>query len=319
MGSTFKNGCLIGLGIVAGVGLTMQFSALSFKPSLESSMPVAELRELADVVGIIKTSYVEPVQDKALLSQAITGMVASLDPHSAYLDARAFRELREGTEGRFVGLGIEISVSEDGYIEIISPMEDSPAYHAGIKEGDLITRIDGHPVQGTPIDDAIKRMRGEPGTRVTLTVVRKSVPAPLTITVERREIVQKSVKAKMVEPGYAWLRVAQFQEPTVDDMAAKLQALYREDPDLKGLVLDLRNDPGGLLQGAIGVAAAFLPNNAEIVSTNGQLADSRQRFYGRPEFYMLRSGADPLASLPPAFKKLPMVVLVNTGSASASE
>lgn len=319
MGSTFKNACLIGLGAVAGVGLTMQFSALSFKPSLESSMPVAELRELADVVGIIKTSYVEPVQDKALLSQAITGMVASLDPHSAYLDARAFRELREGTEGRFVGLGIEISVSEDGYIEIISPMEDSPAYHAGIKEGDLITRIDGHPVQGTPIDDAIKRMRGEPGTRVTLTVVRKSVPAPLTITVERREIVQKSVKAKMVAPGYAWLRVAQFQEPTVDDMAAKLQALYHEDPDLKGLVLDLRNDPGGLLQGAIGVAAAFLPNNAEIVSTNGQLADSRQRFYGRPEFYMLRSGADPLASLPPAFKKLPMVVLVNTGSASASE
>jgi len=198
-------------------------------------------------------------------------------------------------------------------------MEDSPAYHAGIKEGDLITRIDGHPVQGTPIDEAIKRMRGEPGTRVTLTITRKSAPAPLTITVERREIVQKSVKARMVEPGYAWLRIAQFQEPTVDDMAAKLQALYREDPDLKGLVLDLRNDPGGLLQGAIGVAAAFLPNNAEIVSTNGQLADSRQRFYGRPEFYLLRSGADPLASLPPAFKKLPMVVLVNTGSASASE
>lgn len=319
MGSTFKNTCLVGLGVVAGVGLTMQFSALAFKPSLESSMPVAELRELADVVGVIKSSYVEPVEDKALLSQAISGMVASLDPHSAYLDARAFRELREGTEGRFVGLGIEITVSDDGYIEIISPMEDSPAYHAGIKEGDLITRIDGHPVQGTPIDEAIKRMRGEPGTRVTLTVARKSVPAPLTITVERREIVQKSVKASMVAPGYAWLRIAQFQEPTVDDMAAKLQALYREDPDLKGLVLDLRNDPGGLLQGAIGVAAAFLPPNAEIVSTNGQLADSRQRFYGRPEFYMLRSGADPLANLPPAFKKLPMVVLVNTGSASASE
>jgi len=319
MGSTFKNACLIGLGAVAGVGLTMQFSALSFKPSLDASMPVAELRALADVVGVIKTSYVEPVEDKALLSQAITGMVASLDPHSAYLDARAFRELREGTEGRFVGLGIEISISEDGYIEIISPMEDSPAYHAGIKEGDLITRIDGHPIQGTPIDEAIKRMRGEPGTRVTLTIARKSAPAPLTITVERREIVQKSVKAKMVEPGYAWLRVAQFQEPTVDDMAAKLQALYREDPDLKGLVLDLRNDPGGLLQGAIGVAAAFLPNNAEIVSTNGQLIEQRQRFYGRPEFYMLRSGADPLANLPPAFKKLPMVVLVNTGSASASE
>jgi carboxyl-terminal processing protease len=174
-------------------------------------------------------------------------------------------------------------------------------------------------VQGLPIDEAIKRMRGEPGTRVTLTIARKDSPAPLRFTIARGEIVQKSVKARMVEPGYAWLRISQFQEPTVDDMAAKLLALYRENPDMKGLVLDLRNDPGGLLQGAIGVAAAFLPKDAEIVSTHGQLLEQRQRFYGRPEFYMLRSGADPLASLPPAFKKLPMVVLVNTGSASASE
>jgi len=319
MRSTFKNSCLVGLGIVAGVGLTMQFSSLSFKPSLEASMPVAELRQLADALHVIKSDYVEPVEDKALLSEAITGMVASLDPHSAYLDPRAFRELREGTEGRFVGVGIEIVASREGYVEIVSPMEDSPAYHAGIKEGDLITRIDGHQVQGVPLDQSIKRMRGEPGTRVKLTIARKDVAAPLDFTIERREIVQKSVKAKMVEPGYAWLRIAQFQEPTVDDMAARLQALYRENPDMKGLVLDLRNDPGGLLQGAIGVASAFLPKNTEIVSTNGQLADSRQRFYGRPEFYMLRSGTDPLAALPPAFKHLPMVVLVNTGSASASE
>lgn len=319
MGSTFKHSCLIGLGVVAGVGLTMQFSALAYKPPVEASMPIAELRQLADAYGVIKSSYVEPVEDRALLSEAIAGMVASLDPHSAYLDPRAYRELREGTEGRFVGLGVEIVESEDGHIEIVAPMEDSPAWHAGIKEGDLITAIDGHPVKGTPLDEAIKRMRGEPGTRVTLTIVRKGAAAPLSVTVERREIVQKSVKARMVEPGYAWLRISQFQEPTVDDMAARLQALYREDPDLKGLVLDLRNDPGGLLQGAIGVAAAFLPRNAEIVSTNGQLADSRQRFYGRPEFYMLRSGADPLATLPPVFKNVPMVVLVNTGSASASE
>jgi carboxyl-terminal processing protease len=318
MGSTFKNSCLVGLGVVAGVAATMQFSALAQKP-LEAGMPMAELRQLADVYGVIKSTYVEPVEDKALLSQAISGMVASLDPHSAYLDPRAYRELREGTEGRFVGLGIEISESEDGYVEIVAPIEDSPAWHAGIKEGDLITQIDGHPVQGLPIDEAIKRMRGEPGTRVTLTIARKESPAPLRFTIARSEIVQKSVKAKMVAPGYAWLRISQFQEPTVDDMAAKLQALYRNNPDMKGLVLDLRNDPGGLLQGAIGVAAAFLPKDAEIVSTNGQLADSRQRFYGRPEFYMLRSGADPLSSLPPAFKKLPMVVLVNTGSASASE
>jgi carboxyl-terminal processing protease len=318
MGSTFKNSCLVGLGAIAGVAVTMQFSALAQKP-VEAGMPMAELRQLADVYGVIKSTYVEPVEDKALLSQAISGMVSSLDPHSAYLDPRAYRELREGTEGRFVGLGIEISESDDGFVEIVAPIEDSPAWHAGIKEGDLITQIDGHPVQGVPIDEAIKRMRGEPGTKVVLTIARKDSPVPLRFTIERGEIIQKSVKAKMVEPGYAWLRISQFQEPTVDDMAAKLQALYRQDPDMKGLVLDLRNDPGGLLQGAIGVAAAFLPKDAEIVSTNGQLADSRQRFYGRPEFYMLRSGGDPLSSLPPAFKTLPMVVLVNTGSASASE
>lgn len=319
MGSTFKNSCLIGLGAIAGVGLTMQFSALALKPPVEASMPMAELRQLADAYGVIKSDYVEPIEDKHLLSQAIAGMVESLDPHSAYLDPRAYRELREGTEGRFVGLGIEIVESDEGYIEIVAPMEDSPAEQAGIKAGDLITRIDDFAVQGVPLDDAIKRMRGEPGTRVILTIARKDAPEPLRLTVERREIVQKSVKAKMVEPGYGWLRISQFQEPTVDDMAARLQALYREDPDMKGLVLDLRNDPGGLLQGAIGVAAAFLPKNAEIVSTNGQLEEQRQRFYGRPEFYMLRSGADPLAALPPVFKTLPMVVLVNTGSASASE
>ena len=318
MGSTFKNSCLVGLGAITGVALTMQFSALAHKP-VEAGMPLAELRQLADVYGVIKSTYVEPVEGKALLSQAISGMVASLDPHSAYLDPRAYRELREGTEGRFVGLGIEIAESEEGYVEIVAPIEDSPAWRAGIKEGDLITRIDGHPVQGLPIDEAIKRMRGEPGTRVVLTIARKDSPAPLRFTIERSEIVQKSVKAKIVEPGYGWLRISQFQEPTVDDMAAKLQALYRQDPDLKGLVLDLRNDPGGLLQGAIGVAAAFLPKDAEIVSTNGQLLEHRQRFYGRPEFYMLRSGGDPLSNLPETFKTLPMVVLVNTGSASASE
>jgi carboxyl-terminal processing protease len=318
MGSTLNNSLLVGLGAIAGVAITMQFSALAHKP-VEAGMPMAELRQLADVYGVIKSAYVEPVEGRALLSQAITGMVASLDPHSAFLDPRAFRELREGTEGRFVGLGIEIAESEDGLIEIVAPIEDSPAWHAGIKEGDLITRIDNHPVQGVPIDEAIKRMRGEPGTRVVLTIARKNSPALLRFTIERSEIVQKSVKASMVEPGYAWLRIAQFQEPTVDDMAARLQALYRQDPNLKGLVLDLRNDPGGLLQGAIGVAAAFLPKDAEIVSTHGQLLEHQQRFYGRPEFYMLRSGGDPLSNLPSVFKKLPMVVLVNTGSASASE
>ncbi len=318
MSSKLKNSGLVAVGAIAGVAISMQFSALSYKP-VEADMPLSDLRQLADVYGVIKSEYVEPVEDKALLSQAISGMVASLDPHSAYLDPEAFRQLREGTEGRFVGIGIEVNASDDGYVEIVAPIEDSPAHRAGIKEGDLITRIDGRAVQGLALEEAIARMRGEPGTAVTLTIARQGAPDPLVLTIVRAEIVQKSVKARMVEPGYAWLRIAQFQEPTVDEMVEKLVALHREDPELKGLVLDLRNDPGGLLQGAIGVAAAFLPKDAEIVSTNGQLPDSRQSFYGRPEFYMLRTGADPLASLPPVFKKLPMVVLVNTGSASASE
>jgi carboxyl-terminal processing protease len=317
MGSKLKNSGLVSLGVIAGVAISMQFSALAQKP-VEPGMPLDELRQLADVYGLIKSDYVEPVEDRKLLTEAISGMVASLDPHSAYLDKKAYRELREGTQGKFVGLGIEIAQSDEGYVKIVAPIEDSPAWRAGIKAGDLITRIDAYVVQGLGLDEAIKRMRGEPRTKVTLTVLRKDEPKPLAFAIVREEIVQKSVKARIVEPGYAWLRISQFQEPTVDDMAARLAALYKQDPNLKGLVLDLRNDPGGLLQGAIGVAAAFLPKDAEIVSTNGQLPDSKQRFYGRSEFYMLRDG-DPLAALPPAFKTLPMVVLVNTGSASASE
>ena len=318
MGPTLRNSALVSLGVIAGMAVSMQFSALAQK-SVERDMPIDELRQLADVYGLIKSDYVESVEDKKLLTDAISGMVASLDPHSAYLDKKAYRELREGTEGKFVGIGIEIAASPEGYIRIVAPIEESPAWRAGIEPGDLITRIDTFSVQGLGIDEAVKKMRGEPNTKVTLTVLRQEAPQPLAITIMRQEIVQKSVKAKMVEPGYAWLRISQFQEPTLDDMAAKLTDLYKQDPRLKGLVLDLRNDPGGLLQGAIGVSAAFLPKDAEIVSTNGQLSDSKMKFYGRPEFYSFRSDSDALAKLPAGLKNVPMVVLVNTGSASASE
>jgi carboxyl-terminal processing protease len=318
MRSKLKNSGLVALGAIVGVAISMQFSALAQKP-VDPGMPIDELRQLADVFGLIKSDYVEPVQDRKLLTEAISGMVGSLDPHSAYLDKKAYLELREGTQGKFVGLGIEISQSEEGYIRIVAPIEDSPASRAGIEAGDLIVRIDSYAVKGLGLEEAIKRMRGEPHTKVTLTVMRGDQPKPLAFTISREEIIQKSVKARLVEPGYAWLRISQFQEPTVDDMAAQLLALYRQDPNLKGLVLDLRNDPGGLLQGAIGVAAAFLPKDAEVASTNGQLADSKQHFYGSPEYYMLRGGSDTLARLPAALKKLPLAVLVNTGSASASE
>lgn len=318
MSSKLKNFGLIGLGIVAGIAGSIQFEASAQKTG--APLPLEELRQLADVFGLIKTDYVESVEDKKLLTEAISGMVASLDPHSAYLDKKAFKELREGTQGKFVGLGIEVGM-EDGYVRVISPIEDSPAFKAGLKAGDLITRLDSTPVKGMTLDEAVKRMRGEPSTSITLTIARKEEDKPIIVTIVRQEIRVQSVKSKIVEPGYGWVRVAQFQEPTVDDMAKKIAALYAQEPNMKGLVLDLRNDPGGVLPGAIGVSAAFLPYNVPIVSTNGQLPDSKQTFYARREFYTSSRAAisDPLSKLPEAVKKVPMVVLVNTGSASASE
>lgn len=317
MGSKLKNFGLISLGMIAGVAASMQFSALAQK-NADNPLPLEELRQLADVFGLIKSDYVEPVEDKKLLTEAISGMVASLDPHSAYLDKKAYKELREGTQGKFVGLGIEVGM-EDGYVKVISPIEDSPAYRAGLKAGDLITRLDSTPVKGMTLDQAVKKMRGEPDTKITLTIARKDEDKPLIITIVRQEIHVQSVKSKVVEPGYAWLRVAQFQEPTVTDLAKKISDIYAQEPHLKGLVLDLRNDPGGVLPGAIGVAAAFLPKDVTVVSTNGQLPDSKATFYAKREFYSSRSSSDPLLKLPEAIKKVPMVILVNTGSASASE
>ncbi|MCC6070707.1 S41 family peptidase [Massilia sp. GCM10020059] len=308
---------LIGFGVVAGFAASLQVTALAQRGGDLQPLPLDELRQLADVYGLIKTDYVEPVEDKKLLSQAITGMVASLDPHSAYLDKKSYREMQESMQGRFVGLGIEVAM-EDGYVKIITPMEDSPAFRAGIKAGDVITRIDNVPVKGMSLDDAIKRMRGEPKSKVVLTIARKGDDQPWVLPLTREEIRVQSVKAKMVEPGYAWLRISQFQENTLPDLVKQVNALYAQDPRIKGLVLDLRNDPGGLLPGAIGVSAAFLPGDKKIVSTAGQLPGSNQEFYGRREFYSRASG-DPLARLPAALKTVPMIVLVNGGSASASE
>ncbi len=317
MSSRLKNAGLIGLGLIAGIAGSMQFDALAQK-NAGSPLPIEELRQLSDVFGLIKSDYVEAVEDKKLLTEAISGMVASLDPHSAYLDKKAFKELREGTQGKFVGLGIEVGM-EDGYVKVISPIEDSPAYKAGLKAGDLITRLDSTPVKGLTLDEAVKRMRGEPNTKITLTVARKEEDKPLMITIVRQEIKVQSVKGKVIEPGYAWIRIAQFQEPTVDDLAKKINAIYQQDPSIKGLVLDLRNDPGGVLPGAIGVSAAFLPKDVPIVSTNGQLPDSKATYLARREYYGNRGGGDPLARLPEQIKKVKMVVLVNSGSASASE
>ncbi len=302
--------------MLVGIAISLQFSAMAQKQI--APLPLDELRQLADVFGLIKSDYVEPVDDKKLLTEAISGMVASLDPHSAYLDKKALKELKEGTQGRFGGLGIEVG-TEDGAIKVISPIEDTPAYRAGIQPGDLITRLDGVSVKDMTLDEAVKRMRGEPNTKIVLTIVRKNESKPLIITIIREEIRVQSVKSKIIEPGYAWLRVAQFQEPTVEDLVKKINAIYEKDAHIKGLVLDLRNDPGGILPGAIGVSAIFLPKDVVIVSTNGQLPESKATFYARPEFYSVRELNDPLAKLPAQIKSVPMVVLVNIGSASASE
>ena len=314
MGSKLKVAGLVAIGAVAGALTTMQLQAFA----RNTPLPLEELQQLAAVFGMVKSDYVEPVDEKKLIGNAISGMVSGLDPHSQYFDKKTFKDFREGTSGRFVGVGIEIGM-EDGLVKVVSPIEGSPAFRAGLKAGDLITKIDDTAVKGLTMDQAVKKMRGEPSTKVVLTVFRKSEGRTFPVSITREEIRVQSVRAKVVEPGYAWLRVSQFQDRTVEDFARKLEELYKQDPNLKGLVLDLRNDPGGLLEGAIAVSAAFLPNDAVVVSTNGQLPESKATFKASPDFYMRRGGTDPLRRVPDAVKKVPLVVLVNEGSASASE
>ena len=307
----------IAAGALAGALATVSLQTLA-RGTL-APLPLEELQQLAAVFGIIKSDYVEPADEHKLITDAISGMVSGLDPHSEYFDKKAYKAFREGTTGRFVGLGIEIT-QEDGLVSVVSPIEGSPADRAGLKSGDLITRIDDTAVKGLSLNEAVKRMRGEPGTKVTLTVLRKSENNRIfTVTITREEIHNPSVKAKIVTPGYGWIRVSQFQQDTVRDFAAKLQDLYKQDPNLKGLVLDLRNDPGGLLDAAIAVSAAFLSPGDVVVSTKGQIPESNSVFKAQPADYMPGWGADPLRNLPSALKTVPMVVLVNQGSASASE
>ncbi len=315
MGAKLKIVGVLALGAVAGALATMQVQAIAQRTV--SPLPLEELQQLAAVYGLVKSEYVEPVDEKKLISDAISGMVAGLDPHSQYLDKKTLKGFREGTTGKFVGVGIEIGM-EDGVVKVVSPIEGSPAFRAGIKAGDLITRIDETPVKGLSMDDAVKRMRGEPSTKVSLQIFRKSENRTFPLTITREEIRVQSVRSKIVEPGYAWLRVSQFQDRTVEDFARKLEDIYKSEPNLKGLVLDLRNDPGGLLDASIAISAAFLPTDVQVVSTNGQLPDAKAVYKASSEYYA-RRGADPIRRLPAGVKSVPLVVLVNEGSASASE
>ncbi len=316
MSSKMKLVGILAVGAVAGALATMQLQAVA--RNALAPLPLEEVQQLAAVFDRVKAEYVEPVDEKKLISDAIAGMVAGLDPHSQYFDKKSFREFRESTGGKFVGIGIEMAM-EEGLVKVVSPIEGSPAFRAGMKSGDLITRIDDAPVKGLTVDQAVKKMRGEPNTKVVLTVFRKLESRSFPVTIVREEIRMQSVRAKMVEPGYGWIRVSQFQERTVDDFVRKAEELYKQDPKLKGLVLDLRNDPGGLLDGAVALSAAFLPADVVVVTTNGQLPESRATFRASPEFYARRGSNDPLRKLPDAMKSVPLVVLVNEGSASASE
>src|SRR6185369_564190 len=320
MKSRLRNLGLIAVGVVAGVLISLNFQAIAERAGVgRTTLPIEELRAFTEVFGAIKTNYVEPVEDKRLITEAINGMLTGLDPHSAYLDQEAFKELQVGTQGQFGGLGIEVGM-EDGFVKVISPIEDTPAFKAGIKPNDLIIKLDDTPVKGMSLNDAVKRMRGKPNTSITLTISRKGESAPIVVTLTRAVIRVQSVKSKIIEPGYGWVRVSQFQEATTENMVRQLTQMFKENPNLKGLVLDLRNDPGGLLHGAVAISAAFLPAKTLIVSTDGRAEDAKKKFYAIPDDYARGSrGEDVLKPLPQAVKTIPMVVLVNGGSASASE
>jgi carboxyl-terminal processing protease len=315
MSTKLKVAGWMAVGAVAGALATMQLQATA--RGATTPLPLEDMQQLAAVFDLVKRSYVEPVDEKKLIRDAISGMVSGLDPHSQYFEGQSFKEFHEGISGKFTGVGIQIEM-EDGLVKVVSPIEGSPAFRAGILTGDLITRIDETAVKGITLDQAIKRMRGPSNSKVVLTVLRKSENRSFPVTIVREEIRTKSVRSKVVEPGYGWIRVSQFQELTLKDFADQLKEIFRQEPNMKGLVLDLRNDPGGLLDSAVGISAAFLPKDVLVVSTNGQIQESRSMLKASSYFYS-RDGSDPLAALPALVKTVPMVVLVNEGSASASE
>ena len=318
MNGKWKSSGLVGVGVVAGILVGLNFSAVAQREA-RSPLPLPEIQTLAEVFGNIKQGYVDPVEDKKLLTGAIKGMLTELDPHSSYLDVEENREFETSIRGEFGGLGIEVG-TEDGFVKVVSPIEDTPAARAGIKSGDLIIKIDDTSTKGITLGDAVKKMRGKPKTAIKLSVARKGENRPLEFTLIREVIKVQSVKAKLIEPGYAHIRLTQFQERTVDDMARAIDRMYREsNGKLTGVVLDMRNNPGGLLHAAIGVSAAFLEPRTLVVSSNGRLPDTRHEYTATPEEYSFRAREDVLRGLPAAIKTVPMVVLVNDGSASASE
>jgi carboxyl-terminal processing protease len=267
----------------------------------ESRLPLDELRVFAEAFNRISSAYVEEIDDKTLLESAIKGMLSELDPHSVYLDKENFDDLQESTTGNYGGLGIEIGM-EDGFVKVISPMDDTPAAKAGIESGDLIVQLDGTPVKGMNIADAIDAMRGKPGSEIKITLVKNGASTPTDVTLTREIIKVASVRQRYLEDGYGYLRIAQFQSGTGEEVEKAIIKL-KDEGDLDGLILDLRNNPGGVLQAAVAVSDAFIDGGL-IVYTAGRLSSSELRYNART---------------PDSIDGVPIIVLVNEGTASASE
>ncbi|MFQ5934995.1 MAG: S41 family peptidase [Acidiferrobacterales bacterium] len=297
---------LLLLGIFIGTGVTIETAVLAERAasiSNATTLPYDELKTFTEVFSRIKSDYVEDVDDKKLLEDAIEGMLAGLDPHSSYLDPQGYKEVRIGTEGQFGGLGIEVTM-ENGFVKVVAPIEDTPAARAGLESGDLIVRLDDKAVKGMTLTEAVKLMRGKPGSEITLTIIREGENKPFKVTVTRAVIKIQSVKSRLLEPGYGYLRITQFQATTGTNLKNAIRKLEKENNDkLKGVVLDLRNNPGGVLNAAVAISDTFLSEGI-IVYTEGRVPDSKLKFTATPNEVL--DGA-------------PIIVLVNGGSASASE
>jgi carboxyl-terminal processing protease len=292
---------LIGLGMVVGIAATCAGLTFAETPAPDSTLPFEGLKTFSEVYGRIRQDYVEDVPDSKLLENAIRGMLEGLDPHSTYLDQEQYNELKVGTTGQFGGLGIEVGM-ENGFVKVISPIDDTPAQKAGIKAGDLIIRLDDKPVKGMSLNDAVKTMRGEPGAKIVLTIVREGLEQPLKIEIIRDIIKVKSVKSRMLDKGYGYVRISSFQAKTGENVTDAIEEL-KKDGALNGLVLDLRNNPGGVLNAAVEVSDAFL-NDGLVVYTDGRIEDAKMKFN---------------ATAGDILNGAPIVVLTNAGSASASE
>lgn len=289
------------LGVALGAGVTLTHSVLADKNKVEN-LPLKDLQTFVEILNRVKTDYVEPVSDEDLLENAVRGMLSGLDPHSSFLDKEEFAEINISTSGKFGGLGIEVQPF-NGFVRVISPIDDTPAAKAGIQPGDLIIKIDETPVRGMSLTDAVKRMRGEPGSKITLTIMREGVE-PLAISMERAIINVSSVRSRVLEPGMGYLRVSTFSTLTGKALNDEFNKLNKQaGGKLNGLILDLRNNPGGVLNAAVAVSDAFL-DKGSIVSIKGRVSDSNREYNATPGDLM---GGKPI------------VVLVNGASASASE